>query len=60
MDDEEAVVKLWSKLERERAHLGEESTGDYVERDVKWCKESLSKVLDGKAKKIRNCARSTM
>jgi len=57
-EDEEAAEKLWRELERERAHLGEECTGDDVEREAEWCQETLSKVLDAKAKKIRICARS--
>jgi len=57
-EDEEAAEKLWRELESERAHLGEECTGDDVEREAEWCQEALSKVLDAKAKKIRICARS--
>ena len=45
-------------MERERAHLGEKCTGDDVECEAELCQESLSKVLDAKAKKIRICARS--
>jgi hypothetical protein len=56
-EDEEAAEKLWRELERERAHLGEECTGNDVEREAEWCQETLSKVLDAKAKKIRICAR---
>ena len=32
--DEEAAEKVWKELERERAHLGEECTGDNVEREA--------------------------
>jgi hypothetical protein len=57
-EDQDAAEKLWRELERERAHLGEECTGDDVEREAKWCQDTLSKVLDAKANKIRICARS--
>jgi hypothetical protein len=55
-EDEDAAEKLWRELERERTHLGEEYTGDNVEREAIWCQETLSKVLDAKAKNIRICA----
>jgi hypothetical protein len=55
-EDEEAAEKLWRELESERAHQGEECTGDDVEREAEWCQEVLSKVLDAKAKKIGICA----
>jgi hypothetical protein len=32
--------------------------GDDVEQEAEWCHETLSKVLDAKAKNIRSCARS--
>jgi hypothetical protein len=57
-EDEEASEILGRELERKRAHLGKECTGDDVERDAEWCQETLSKVLDAKAKKIRICTRS--
>jgi len=57
-EDEEAAEKLWKALERDRAQLGEECTGDNVERDAEWCQATLSKDLDAKAKKIRIWARS--
>jgi len=57
-EDKEAAEKLGMELERERAHLGEECTGDDVEREAEWCQETQSSVLDAKAKKIRICARS--
>jgi len=56
--DEEASDKLWRELERERAHLGKECTGDDVEREAESCQYMVSKVLDAKAKKMRICARS--
>jgi hypothetical protein len=56
--DEKAAQKLWKELEGQRARLDEECTGDDVEREAEWCQETLSKVLDDKAKKIRICARS--
>jgi hypothetical protein len=56
--DEEAAEKLWKDLERDRAHLGEECTGDDVEREAEWCQAILCNVLDAKAKKMRICARS--
>ena len=31
-EDKEAAEKLWGELDRERAHLGEECTGDDVKR----------------------------
>jgi len=55
--DEEAAEELWKKLKRERAHLGEECTGDDVERETDWCHATLSQVQDAKAKEIRICAR---
>jgi len=55
-EDEEAEEKLWRELERERAHLGEECTGDDVEREAEWCQEVLSKALEAKVQKIRICA----
>jgi len=55
-EDEEAAKKLWQELERDRAHRGKECTGDDVEREAEWSQATLSKVLDGKAKKIRICA----
>jgi len=55
-DDKDAAEKLWNELERDTAHLGEECTGDDVEREAEWCQAKLSKVLDAKAKKIRICA----
>jgi hypothetical protein len=57
-EDKEAAEKLWRELERDRAHLGEECTGDDVEREAECSQETLSKVPDAKAKKIRICARS--
>jgi hypothetical protein len=57
-EDEKAAEKLWKELEGHRARLDEECTGDEVEREAEWCQETLSKVLDAKAKKIRICARS--
>jgi len=33
-EDEEAAEKFWKKLERERAHLGEQCMGDDVEREA--------------------------
>ena len=57
-EDEEPAEKLWRELERERACLGKECTGDNVEREAVWCQEALSKVLDAKAKKIGICPRS--
>ena len=38
--------------------MGEESTGDEVESEAEWCKDTLSMVLDATANKIRICARS--
>jgi hypothetical protein len=55
---EEAAEKLSSDRERERAHLDEECMGDNVEREAKWCQETINKVLDAKAKIIRIRARS--
>jgi len=49
-EDEEAAEKLGKELERERAHLGEECTGDDVEREAEWCQATLSNVVDAKAK----------
>ena len=57
-EDEEAAENDWKELERDRAHRGEEGTGDDVEREAKWCKATVSEVLDAKAKKIGTCARS--
>jgi hypothetical protein len=57
-EDQESAEKLWRELERERAHLGEECTGDDVEQEAEWCQETLSKVQDAKAKKRRICTRS--
>jgi len=57
-EDQQAAEKLWKELERERAHLGKECTGDDVEREAKWCQETLSKVPNGKGKKIRICTQS--
>jgi macrodomain Ter protein organizer (MatP/YcbG family) len=57
-EDEEAADKLRRELEIERAHLGEECTGDNVDRAAEWCQDALSQVLDAKAKKIGICARS--
>jgi hypothetical protein len=57
-EDEEEAEKLWKELERDRAHLGEECTGDDVEQEADWCHASPSNVLDAKVKKIRICARS--
>jgi len=45
-------------MERQRARLDEECTGDEVEREAEWCQEPLSMVLDDKAKKIIICAQS--
>jgi hypothetical protein len=56
--DKEAAEKLWRELESERAHLGGECTGDDVEREAKWCQESLTTVLDAKENKIIIWARS--
>lgn len=56
-EDLVAAGKLWRELERERAHLGVKCTGDDVEQEAEWCKETQSKVLDGNATKIRICAR---
>ena len=55
-DDEKAAEKLWKELEGRRARLDEECTGDKVEQEAEWCQETLSKVLDAKAKKMRICA----
>jgi len=57
-EDEKAAEKLWKELEGQRARLDEECTGDKVEWEAEWCQETLSKVLDAKAKIIRFCARS--
>ena len=51
-EDEEAAEKLWRELERERAHLDEECTGDDVEREAELCQQTESKVLETKAKTI--------
>jgi hypothetical protein len=51
-EDEEAAEILWRELERGIAHLGEECTGDDVERQAEWSQEIVSKFLDTKAKKI--------
>jgi hypothetical protein len=59
-EDEKATEKLWKELEGQSARLDEECTGDEVEREAEWCQETLSKVLDAKAKKIRICAWSKM
>jgi hypothetical protein len=50
-EDQEAAEKLWWELERERAHLGEECREDDVEREAECCQETLSNILDAKAKK---------
>jgi len=57
-EDEKSPEKLWKELEGQRARLDEECTGDEVEREAEWCQETLSRVLDAKAKRIRICARS--
>jgi len=49
-EEEEAAEKRWKELDRERAQLGEECTGDDVEREAEWCPETLSNDLDGKGK----------
>jgi hypothetical protein len=59
-EDEKAAEKLWKEPEGQRAHLDKECTGDNVVREEEWCQETLSKVLDAKAKKIRICARLKM
>jgi len=55
-EDEEAVENLWREPERETAQLGEECTGDYIEREAEWCQAKLSNVLEAKVRKIRICA----
>jgi len=57
-EDEEAAKKLWMELPKERAHLDSACTEDEVEQEATWCQETLSKVLDITAKKIRICAKS--
>jgi len=57
-EDEEAAKKLWMELAKERAHLDAACTEDEVEQEATWCQETLSKVLDITAKKIRICAKS--
>ena len=54
--DEKPAETLWKELEGQRARLDEECMVDEVEREVEWCQEMLSKVLDAKAKKLRICA----
>ena len=57
-EEKEAAENPWRELERERAQLGKKCMGDNVEREAESCQETLSKVLDAKAKKIRICTRS--
>jgi hypothetical protein len=57
-EHKKAAEKLWKRLEGQRAHLDGECMGDEVEREAEWCQETLRKVLDAKAKKIRICAPS--
>jgi len=57
-EDQKAAEKLWKELEGQRARLDEECTGDEVEREAEWYWETLSEVLDAKAKKMRICTRS--
>jgi hypothetical protein len=54
----EAAEELGREWGKEWVHLGEESTGDEVESEAKWCQEALSKVLDTTAKKITICTHS--
>jgi hypothetical protein len=56
-EDKEQAEKQWKERKRGRAYQGVRSTGDDVESEAKWCQESLGKVLDASAKKIRICAR---
>jgi len=56
--DKEAAEEDWKELERDTAHVGDECTGDNLERKAKPCQETLSKVLDAKVKETKICARS--
>ena len=56
-EDEKAAEKLFKELEGQRARVDEECTGDEVDREAELCQETLNKVLDAKAKKIRICTR---
>jgi len=55
-EDEEAAEILWKELDGERGHLDQECTGDEVEQEAEWCQETLGKVIDANAKKIKICA----
>jgi hypothetical protein len=55
--DEEAAEKVCRELQTERAHLDKQCTRDDVEQTVQCCQETVSKVQDSQAKKLRICAR---
>lgn len=57
-EDEEAPKMLWMQLAKESAHLDLVWTEDVVEQETAWCEQTLSKVLDITAKKIRIYAMS--
>jgi hypothetical protein len=57
-EDEEAAEKLAKSLDGQRAHRMEVCTGGDVEQQAERGHNTLSQVLDGKAKKIRICALS--
>jgi len=52
-----AAEKLWTELEKERAHLVAICTEEKVQQEAAWCLEAMSIVPNATGKNIRNCTK---